>query len=1619
MRKSTSPKSTRRALALALGCTLGAAAGTAGANPLGPQVVNGGATFANPAAGVLEVTNTPGAIINWQSFGIGASETTRFIQQSAQSAVLNRVVGGVPSEILGNLLSNGRVFLVNPNGILFGRNAVVDTAGLVASTLSIQDADFISGRLKFDGGPESGAIRNEGFIKAAPGGNVLVIAPTIENTGIIQADGGKLMLAAGRSVTLVSLDSDYVTFEVQAPSDQVLNLGELLARGGAARIFAGSIRQAGVVSADSVGVDAAGVVELRASSRVALESASRTTASGGTAADGGSVIVEARSAEGTAPAEIAHEGTVDASGVNGGSVTLAGDLITSTGTVSARGGNAGGAVSMTARDSLLLSGMSRVRVDGGSGQGGSATLDGGMNLNASTIVEASGDRGGTIHVLGDSVQLVGASLDARGEHGGGDVRIGGGRAGGEGLKASNVTAVDRLTLVRADATGDGDGGTAVLWSAGDTHFSGTITARGGMTGGDGGLIEVSGRSIYNLGRIDLSAVAGNGGTLVLDPVLITIQAGSIINTTGFADPTNSEGSSFGSDFNCFAAGSITSCGSGADRILFYVPLDDVNGVADSGAVYLFDLQTGALVSSLIGTHAGDQVGAGGLYDFDECCLSLPGMPDGTVVLSHPFYNNDGGALTPFNVISGMGIGTAVSDGSVPGVAANSIVGNPGDFITSSFFDVDALPGKTVMFNEDALGGRGAVTVLNSASLTFAATGGFGMVSAANSLVGVATTDHVGSAGAFQISSGNYYIRSPDFNSFGGALTFFNAGTTPVGTVSNANSILGNAGDQLASGFFQYLDANTLAMATPDFGGGRGAVTVVNPTTGQFKAGGGFGFIGSGNSLVGSATTDAVGNGGVTFLGGNGYYIESPDFNSLGGALTFISPTVIPVGVVSASNSIMGNAGEGLGSGGIVNSIVGVQLLRTPGFGVDLGAVTAIDPATGQFKTGGFGFIGATNSLVGATSGDQVGSDGFIQIGTSAGYIYSPSWDGGRGALTFFSSTALPVGIVSDGVVTPTANSITGAFGSDCLGCRGIFTPFTFGGVAGRVVILTDTFNVDAGAITVTDATTGEFAVGGGFGNVGGANSLIGGGGDRLGSSGVEWAFDEFGSITGTFVKSPLFNGSAGAFTFVSANPVDPVPFGAVNGANGASIFGANPSDRIGDVSFGGTFDTFSVPGYTVILSPHYNGDRGAITVLDSTTGRFAASALFGMVDASGCPGASSTCNSAVGSVAGDLVGDGGLFPDFNGRAFVFSPGWNSSGGALTFLEPGAVAPAVIPLGQVGTGNSIVGAPGDLLGSNGVDMFSLSGLTIVLSPFAAFNAGAITVLDSATGQFAVGGGFGAISTSNSLVGVIDSFASLPEDRIGSGDIEVLPSGTAMVTSPFFNESAGALTFIRSGSVPFGLLTTASPTAFSIAGDQPGAHLGSNAGGSDFIYTSEDLESLISAQGGGFFFPTRFDGDLVVLSPDAFNGKGAITVLDDTTGQFTVSGTYGALDVSGCPGAGATCNSLAGATANATVQGDHLGSGGIVGLASGHVLVRSLEFNKGAGTVGGGALTFLDNAAAPLTGIADGTNSIIGANGANLLGSLTIDQFTLFGKLILRNSNYDSGRGVGTGLDAAAG
>lgn len=305
------------------------------ANPYNPTVVHGSAQFTAPNSNTLNVTNSANAIINWQSFSIGQGQTTNFIQPSAQSAVLNRVTGADPSALLGQLNSNGRVFLINPNGILVGAEGVINTAGFVASTLDINDADFLNGNYHFIGDGTAG-IQNHGVITTAAGGEIVLIAPQIENHGVLSAEEGNLLLAAGQEILLTSFDLEGIQFHVKAPEHQAVNLGQLLAEQGSVGVFAGSLQNNGRVEANAVGTDAAGNIVLFADADIDIGADAVITANG---ANGGDITIQSQSGTTLVAGSVEAKGSTE----KGGRVKVLGQRVGVVGTASVNAsGDAGG-----------------------------------------------------------------------------------------------------------------------------------------------------------------------------------------------------------------------------------------------------------------------------------------------------------------------------------------------------------------------------------------------------------------------------------------------------------------------------------------------------------------------------------------------------------------------------------------------------------------------------------------------------------------------------------------------------------------------------------------------------------------------------------------------------------------------------------------------------------------------------------------------------------------------------------------------------------------------------------------------------------------------------------------------------------------------------------------------------------------------------------------------------------------------------------------------------------------------------------------------------------------------------------------------------------------------------
>lgn len=173
--------------------------------PTGGQVVAGSGQISQSGTTMTVTQNSDNLVTNWNSFNVGAGHTVNFVQPSASATALNRVIGSDVSVIQGAINANGRVFLVNPNGVLFTSTARINVGGMVASTLNIATEDFMSGNYRFEGAG-SNAIINQGNITAVGdgqgGGSIALIAAQVTNTGALVADRGQVLIGAGSKVEL-------------------------------------------------------------------------------------------------------------------------------------------------------------------------------------------------------------------------------------------------------------------------------------------------------------------------------------------------------------------------------------------------------------------------------------------------------------------------------------------------------------------------------------------------------------------------------------------------------------------------------------------------------------------------------------------------------------------------------------------------------------------------------------------------------------------------------------------------------------------------------------------------------------------------------------------------------------------------------------------------------------------------------------------------------------------------------------------------------------------------------------------------------------------------------------------------------------------------------------------------------------------------------------------------------------------------------------------------------------------------------------------------------------------------------------------------------------------------
>lgn len=268
---------------------------TAYALPEGGQVAAGQAAITTAGSTMTIAQQTAQAIINWQNFGIGRGEAVHINQPNSQAMLLNRIVGSNPSEIFGQLTANGQVILVNPNGVFFRPGSSVDVGGLTASTLNIANEDFLKGQLRFAGDSQNPVI-NAGTI-TAQNGYVNLLAKEVVNEGIIAAQTGSVNLAAGSGMSLDYNGDGKMTVAVTdgAYQSAVTNKKLIQADGGLVVMTASgkdalmdsAVNNSGMIQANTLG-EATGQISLTGDN---IATTGTISADGGSNGQGGTLYI--------------------------------------------------------------------------------------------------------------------------------------------------------------------------------------------------------------------------------------------------------------------------------------------------------------------------------------------------------------------------------------------------------------------------------------------------------------------------------------------------------------------------------------------------------------------------------------------------------------------------------------------------------------------------------------------------------------------------------------------------------------------------------------------------------------------------------------------------------------------------------------------------------------------------------------------------------------------------------------------------------------------------------------------------------------------------------------------------------------------------------------------------------------------------------------------------------------------------------------------------------------------------------------------------------------------------------------------------------------------------------
>jgi filamentous hemagglutinin family protein len=1184
--------------AVLLGCSsvvaLTAQANAQAALPQGGMVASGQVSIGKPVGNALTINQTSSkAIVDWNSFSVGADASVNIVQPNAGAAILNRVTGTTSSIIAGRITANGQVFLVNPNGIAITPSGSVQVGGgFVASTLDIGNADFNAGHLNFSGKGASAAVSNAGQISATAGSFVGLIGGSVANSGTISVPLGRVGLGAGEKVTLNPTGDGFLqvtvpTAAATADGRALIDVaGRITAAGGTVEIKAATAQQAvhdvvnvsGSVSARSVSgrsgnivldggsgmVTVSGRLAADGGSRnkggtivvtgnkVALTSTAKVTAngtSGGTILIGGdlhggvdpSTKLVAAPVRTAATTSIAQGATISANGSsgNGGNVVVWSDTLTDfRGSITARGGGAGngGAVEVSSHGVLGFAGS--VDVTATSGKTGTLLLDP-YDVTISTGSDTNiSNSSNTFTPTGNSSILSVTTLQTA-------------------LATANVTVstgasgVQNGDITVANAVSWGSGNSLALNAAGAVNVNAAITAtNGGSLSMTGGTISVSGVSISLGGTLTATATASGTNTGVnLTNATISVGSGTstISGTSATGYGVNFIGSS---NLTAGSGGTLTVGGTNTGSTVLSATQFAISAnLTTAGSVTLNGTSTSFVGLLLNGSNT--VTASSGNLALNGTATSDAGLQlRGTIALT------SSGASTfslTGNTSTYRGIellGAASTSVTVSGNASFSGTSNTGTgviFGLSSAFNVSS-GNVTVSGVSTATTGSGATlgTRFATASVT---NSGSGSLSITGTSDDSSATANIGSAGVLLTgansltNSGSGTLSLSGVNTSGYGLQLKNAATLAT---SGTMSIAGTSG----AGYGVLLgSANTVTASS-------GNLTISGAT-----ASGSAGI----NSSSGGNTITNNGSGTLTLNGTGGDQLGATITSSSGDLVIGDTGTVTQsAGTITAGNLLLSGTGSfSLGQANMVGTIAAnagsVSFVNnqnlTIGTVQTISGITATGTATIQ-ASGNLTL--AAGALVSAASPVLSASGAFINnAGTSAVTATSGRWliySNASGSDTFGGLDSSNTAIWNATYATLAPGSV-GATGS-----RYLFAnqpALTFASTNATKIYGTD----------ATSAISSNYSVSGYQSGVSGAflgdnaNSTFTGSLSVTSSGSVATASVAGGPYAMTAAPGSLAAISGYAFAFNSPGnlTVSPAPV-TVTALGGSSIYGASPGN---------------------------------------------------------------------------------------------------------------------------------------------------------------------------------------------------------------------------------------------------------------------------------------------------------------------------------------------------------------------------------------------------------------------------------------------------------------------------